>query len=141
MATPRKPKELHLPKGAPTKWTPGINDALTDYFRTGNARDFPTFEEFGCDNDIHVDTMVEWCKPENAGKYPGFSEAYAKAKQRQHSLVTRHAITGKYAAAFSIFFAKNNMGMSDSHDHRHSGALGFYDILDDPGYADQGEAQ
>ena len=139
--TKRKPPEEHDPNGRPTKWTPRINGDLMEFFRRGNGTFFPTFEEFAVSQDLNADTLVEWAKAENAKKYPGFSAAYQRAKDWQHSLVTRHAITGKYAPAFSIFFAKNNMGMSDSHDYRHSGTLGFYDILDDPGYADQGKAE
>lgn len=133
--TKRKPIEDHLPSGRPTKWKPELNVSIVDYFMGEHTREvevvkrgkdgseyityeerantIPTFEGWCAKCDIDEDLPSTWGHPDNVHKYPGFIGAYKKAKRLQHDWVVANAMTGKFNPAFSIFFAKNNMGMRD----------------------------
>lgn len=121
--------------GRPTKWYPGVNQELIEYFavapsrvqevtmtdRKGNestrtevvAERFPTFERFAHNHDVNVDTLIEWAKEEHLDDYPGFSGAYRRAKELQKDFLLENALSGRFNPQFSIFFAKNNLGMKD----------------------------
>lgn len=120
---------------APTKWRPEMNESLVAHFsgcrtktvvrmrrdKQGNESESeveqslscPTLQKWCADNDIDPDTLNEWVKPEHKDDYPGFSGAYRKAKALQHDWVNEGAMSGNFNPAWSIFFAKNNMGMRD----------------------------
>lgn len=156
--TKPKPKELHEPPGRPSKWSPEFNAAIVEFFseepsrerqitvrhKNGNeetryetvANPLPTFERFAHTIGVNGDTLVEWAKPgANEKKYPGFSAAYKTAKEKQKDFLVENGLMSLYNPAFAIFTAKNITDMRDSQELKHSGSMGFYDILDDPSYA------
>ena len=114
--------------GQPTKWKPRFNQDIIDFFTVDEPyREheddkskiqlipaiLPLFENFAHKIGVNGDTLVEWAKEENKKKYPGFSAAYARAKQLQQAQLVQGAIAGAYAPQFSIFLAKNITNMRD----------------------------
>lgn len=118
--------------GAPTKWKPEYNTMLVEFFsrapydermrenpKTGGvfyervANDLPFFEEFARKIEVSYMTLTEWTQPDNAEKYPGFSDAYSTAKGLQQQFLVTNGLHGHYATAFAIFTAKNLIGWRD----------------------------
>lgn len=138
--------EAKGPPGQPTKWNPEMNERIVAYFdvpltRTATkqvltkdgrreeiseevAVDLPLFEGFAAENDITTETILNWAKPENAEKYPGFFSAYKKAKQCQKRILVANGLAGRYSTPFAIFTAKNITDMRDQVDQRHVDADG-----------------
>lgn len=108
-----------MPGGRPTKYRDDYPQLLLDYFNKTIDHDevFPTKAGFAIHIDVGKDTLNEWS---NCGKHPKFSVAYKKAEDYQEKNLVSNAITGKYNPAFSIFFAKNNLGYKDKTEHNHS---------------------
>lgn len=127
--------ETEKENGRPTSWKPEYNDMIIEFFEveatkeieiiTTGKNDYekieykevpntmPTFQRFAHNIGVSVDTLHEWKKPENRGKYPGFSEAYKRAKQLQEDFWVENGMKGLHNAAFAIFWAKNNLGYKD----------------------------
>jgi hypothetical protein len=123
--------EAKSPLGRPTKWTPEINEKIVAFFSVPPTRTvmkvsaagvpyeaqeanyLPLFEKFAADNDLNADSLVEWAKPENVERYPGFSAAYKRCKQLQMDILLQNGLAGRYAPAFAIFTAKNITSMRD----------------------------
>ncbi len=114
--------------GQPTSWRPEYNEMIVAHFdkeacdlvfdKNGRPypvmrEKFPTFEAFAHKIKVNTDTLVEWAKKENREKYPGYSAAYARAKEMQKSFLLQATMAGAANSAFAIFFAKNNLGMKD----------------------------
>lgn len=115
--------------GRPTDWKVEYNELIVKHFTDPVSFDmhfddkgrpypilntkFPTFEGFAYKIGVCVDTLNEWCKPENKGKHTGFSEAYTQAKELQKKFLIESAMVGAANTQFAIFFAKNNLGMKD----------------------------
>lgn len=72
----------------------------------------PTFEDFAESIGVDPGTVDDW-----AQKYPEFGQAKKRAKARQAHFIQVNALLGHYTPAFSIFFAKNNMGWKDATAH------------------------
>lgn len=124
--------------GRPTKWYPEINAELVEFFSGERYREteiittgkndyqkvetklipneLPTFERFAHNHDLNGDTLVEWAKKENQDKYPGFSAAYACAKQLQRDFLMQNGMMGLYNPQFTIFVAKNVTDMKDKQE-------------------------
>lgn len=148
--TPRKAPEDKLKSGQPTKWTPQINEDIVEFFSQETSREreitirhkngteetrfetvanpLPTFEKYAHSINVNGDTIVEWAKPENMLKYPGFSAAYKRAKEKQKDFLVENGLMSLYSTAFAIFTAKNITDMRDKQEVEHSGNAGF--ILD-----------
>lgn len=90
-------KESFFPDG-----TLKSNDPIT------LASQFPTLQGYAHSIDVHVDTMIEWCK-----EYKEFSEAYARAKQMQERVWLINGMSGLYNSQFAQFFGKNCLGYVD----------------------------
>lgn len=131
------------PNGRPTKWAPEINDMIVEFFsaepnrevervnrKTGAAyselvpNPLPHLSAFAREIGVSHDTLCEWAKEENREKYPGFSEAYKKAKQLQKEFLIENGLNGLYNPAFAIFTAKNITDMRDRQEHELSGKDG-----------------
>lgn len=125
--------------GQPTKWRPAYNEEIVRFFeRKEPYREqtdakgrvqflperMPFFSDFAAKIGVDDDTLVEWAKEENMEKYPGFSAAYARAKQLQKRQLIEGALAGAYAPQFSIFLAKNITDMRDKQEHEHTGKDG-----------------
>lgn len=126
-------KSAKHPVGRPTKYRKEYCDELLKFFnidpyfetpitytdKKGNvtekvnfiAADLPTLAGFAKKIGISRDTLNEWTR-----EHPEFSDAIKKSKECQESILTTNALRGDYNPAFSIFFAKNNMGWKDRTD-------------------------
>jgi hypothetical protein len=62
---------------------------------------------------VNGDTLVEWAKPDNETKYPGFSAAYNQAKDLEKEFLVDSGLAGLYPPASFIFTAKNITDMRD----------------------------
>jgi len=71
------------------------------------AADLPTLAGFAKKIGVSRDTINQWSNHEE------FSDAIKKGKECQESILTTNALRGDYNPAFSIFFAKNNLGWKD----------------------------
>lgn len=85
------------------------------------ANVLPTFEKFAVNIGVHRDTLNEWQKEENKEKYPNFSDSYKKAKALQDDMVNNLAIRGFYNPTYTIFWAKNRLGMKDKQEVEQTG--------------------
>lgn len=85
------------------------------------ANILPTFEKFAVSIDVHRDTLHEWQKEENVEKYPNFSDTYKKAKALQDDMVNDLAMRGFYNPTYTIFWAKNRLGMKDKQEVEQTG--------------------
>ena len=116
--------------GRPTSWKPEYNDMIIEFFDVEETKvleivagekvvlkevpnKMPTFQKFAHKIGVDVDTLKEWKKPENKAKYPGFSASYRKAKELQENFWIQNGLKGLHNPAFSIFWAKNNLGYKD----------------------------
>jgi hypothetical protein len=61
--------------GRPTKFKREYCELLIEHCKEGYS-----FEAFAGRIGVNQDTIHEWAKPDNAEKYPGFSEAKKEAK-------------------------------------------------------------
>lgn len=121
-----------------SKWTPEINDKMVAFFSIAPfvkekgfmgaiklvPNTFPTFETFAWDNDISIDSLQEWAKPENVKKYPGFCGAFKKCKALQQKFLHECAANKAYDSRWTIFFAKNVTELRDLKAIEHTGANG-----------------
>lgn len=121
-------------RGAPTKYKKRYCDDIIAYFRVppyrmatkrtyyqnGNikseeefpiANDLPTFQGFADSIGVHVDTLSEWRKV-----HPEFSEAYARARAIQDSIVQINGLSGLYNSQYAQFFSKNCLGYKDKQE-------------------------
>ena len=80
--------------------------------------EFPTFEKFAANINVHVDTMLEWCK-----EYEEFSESYKKCKQLQKDFLIQMGLNDLYPPAAFCFVAKNCTDMRDKTEMEHSGTI------------------
>ncbi len=121
------------PGGRPSDYDPKYCDELLEYFsvdpyfetpverqlKNGTVvtsikfipSDLPTLAGFACKIGVHRDTLNQWSKD-----HPEFSDAVQKAKEYQEKILVNNALKGLYNPAFSIFFAKNNLGWKDRQD-------------------------
>lgn len=129
--------------GRPTKYKPEYCEQIVRYFsrrptrrveikhydKTGaykwsdwrlEARPLPTFLEFSMKIGVDDDTLVEWSKEENKAKYPGFSAAYARAKELQKRFLIENGLNGSFNPQFAIFVAKNITDMKDKQEMDHN---------------------
>ena len=119
--------------GRPTDYDPKYCDELLDYFniephfetpverqlKNGTVEtsirfipsDLPTLAGFACKIGVHRDTLNQWSKD-----HPEFSDAIKKGKEHQERILVINALKNGYNPAFSIFFAKNNLGWKDRQD-------------------------
>lgn len=128
-----------MPAGRPTKYDLKYCDEIVEFFTVEPFREvpeiiegknfsketikllpnkFPTFEKFAADNDLHVDTLIEWCK-----QHPEFSEAYKRCKELQKDFLIQNGLGGLYPAAAFCFVAKNCTDMRDKQEIEHSGTV------------------
>jgi hypothetical protein len=79
-------------------------------------RPFPTLARFALDNGILRETLYEWAnRVDDNGNpvFPRLAHAIKRTKEYQEALLVEGALLNVYAPAFSIFFAKNNLGWKD----------------------------
>lgn len=130
--------------GAPTAWKPEYNEEIVKHFQVDEVSSlhyddkgrpypimknkFPTFEGFAGKIGVSVDTLYEWAKAkhsvesdEKCIKYPGFSEAFRLAHNKQALYIHEAAMSGAANTTYAIFFAKNNLGMRDTTDLTNDG--------------------
>lgn len=132
-----------MPAGRPSTYKPEYAQQLIDYFAQAEAFEriiddasgkvinvpnkFPTLARFACNiGTTHV-TLYEWANllDDNGNPVnPEFANAYKRAASYQHALLIEGAMSGAYAQAFAIFFAKNNMGWKDRVETEISGKNG-----------------
>jgi hypothetical protein len=118
-----------MPAGAPTKYKPEYCKTIVEFFDCKPTAEevakrklnqglieFPTFEKFAALNDVHVETLLNWCK-----EYPEFFESYKKSKEMQKSFLIQMGLNGMYAPAAFCFVAKNCTDMRDKSEVEHSG--------------------
>ncbi len=79
------------------------------------ATRFPTLEGFANSIGVHVDTLNAWAKDES--ECPGFFGALSTVKQMQKDTLIQGALLNVFNSRFAIFFAKNNLGMSEDVNH------------------------
>lgn len=134
--------------GAPTKWTPELNEKLIDFFaveptervvvacmtyKDGSEREeyktivrkLPFFSSFERANNLSVGMLSRWASEEAKAieneepeKYPGFFQAYKLAKELQKEFLIQNGLAGHYNATAFIFTAKNLTDMRDMNDNR-----------------------
>lgn len=75
------------------------------------ANDLPTLAGFAKKIGVSRETINEWQRV-----HKEFSDAVKIAKECQESILITNALRGDYNPAFSIFFAKNNMGWKDKNE-------------------------
>ena len=80
------------------------------------ATEFPTFQGYANSINVHIDTMLEWCK-----KYNEFSESYKRAKQLQEKIWLINGMQNLYNAQFAQFFGKNCLGYKDKQENLNIG--------------------
>lgn len=120
-------------KGQLSKFKPEFCQKIVDYFRIEQPyrehKDkngkiqliptvFPCIEDFADSIGVVDETLVNWTKDKfNKGLLDGanatFFTAYTRAKALQKAQLIKGAQSGAYNNNFSIFLAKNAMGMSD----------------------------
>lgn len=116
--TKAKAKVVLKKRGAPTKYKPEYCQDIIAYFNDDQIRivedkngkpilrlTFPTYAGYAAKIDVDKDTLIEW-----SNVHKEFSDAYKKAKSIQENNLVAGAMNGLYNPAFSIFFAKNNLG-------------------------------
>ena len=105
--------------GRPTKYKEEYCEDIVMFFKTYEG--FPTFENFAVSHcNCTRETLHEWKRV-----HPDFSDAYKKAEEVQRYRLMDGAMSGAYNNTFSIFFAKNNMGMKDKVENEHTGLDGI----------------
>jgi len=88
---------------------------------------FPTLARFATKCGVTRDTLYEWAtaeKEDGTLKHPEFSYAYKRAKEFQEAILVEGAMSGAFAANFSIFTAKNVLGWRDKVEQELSGPGG-----------------
>jgi hypothetical protein len=131
-------KPARHPGGRPSEYDPAFCDQLVTYFDTadyekdrsvttetvsGDATKsvrktevrsgcgtFPSFEQFAGSIGVTTQTLRNWARD-----YPDFSEAYARAKDRQKDWLMQNATSGLINAQWAIFLATNVTDMTDKH--------------------------
>ena len=126
-----------MPAGAPTKYkpeycqeiveffdvTPSLEDVIAKKMNNGVV-ELPLFEKFAAKIDVHVETMLNWCK-----EYSEFFESYKKCKEMQKSFLIQAGLNGLYNPAAFCFVAKNCTDMRDKHELEHSGTISISEKL------------
>jgi len=114
--------------GRPTKLTSDVHNQIVAAVRAGNY-----METAAAYAGINKDTLYHWLRrgakeKERVAKnkrtkvrkeeqpFVEFSDAVKKAKEFQEKILVTNALKGLYNPAFSIFFAKNNLGWKDRQD-------------------------
>lgn len=118
----------------PTKWKPEYNQQIINHFsrpryevvklkriKRGQeveveeivAAPMPKFFEFADKIGVDDDTIMNWAKPENKEKYPGFHRAYERAKELQKWFLIDNTLAGYYEPRFAKFVAINVTNMVD----------------------------
>lgn len=115
-----------MPGGRPTKYEKEYAQQLLDYCACNEDGFFPTKAGFAIKIGVDRDTLKEW-----ASKHSDFSAAYKKVEDYQYNSLIPGALQGKYNPTFSIFFAKNNLGMTDKQELAVSGFDEFLKSLGD----------
>ena len=96
------------PEGRPSKYKDSYpEDILQHFLAAKDTINIPFISEWCRDHNINSDTMYEWIKV-----HPKFSEAYTKCQAIRKEMVLKNGVNGKFNAAFSIFYAKCNLGMN-----------------------------
>ncbi len=72
-------------------------------------------EGFANSIGVRAETLMEWAKDKKG--FPGFSDAMSTVKQMQKDTLIQGALLNVYNSRFAIFFAKNNLGMTEDVNH------------------------
>lgn len=136
--TAKKKGPRKEPFGRPTKYKEEFCEQMVDYFsqpnwigrKKGNddikeAKEFPTFVEFASKIKVHDDTLSDWVH-----KHPTFSRAYKHCEKLQTQCITQNAFTGRYNAAFAMFFLKCNRGWNDNQVQEHNHSVEAFKIVE-----------
>jgi len=75
------------------------------------ANDLPTLAGFASKIGVHRETLNNWGE-----EHEEFFDAIKRAKDFQENILVSNALGSRYNPAFSIFFAKNNLGWKDRSD-------------------------
>lgn len=125
--------------GRPTDWRTEYNRQIIDFFDIKErfsvhydggdkphliASAPPLFEDFAHSIGVNGDTLVEWADPANEAKYPGFSAAYARAKEIQKNYLITCGVVNAGNSSFIQFMLKNNHGMREKTEQELSGPGG-----------------
>ena len=120
--------------GRPSTYKPEYCDEIVKYFdiephfetpvekydKEGNLKetrisfvpsDLPTFAGFASSIGVWSDKLNKWAKKDKK-----FRQAIKRCKSFQEKILVTNALRGEYSPAFSIFFAKNNLGWKDRQD-------------------------
>jgi len=107
--------------GRPTKYKHKYIKMMENYFNFEENYEesgeklvniFPTMEGFASLINVNGDTIVEWAKPKNEHKYPGFSAMYKRAKSLQIHLLITNGLLGLYNTRFAMFVCRNILNSS-----------------------------
>jgi hypothetical protein len=122
--------------GSLTKWIPEMNESLVRWFERPKTTtkqklvsvqadgkevyeekevvsELPTFAGWAHSQGLTEAMVSIWAREENADKYPGFINAYNKAKDLQKDYLVQQGLLGRYNTPFAIFTAKNITDMRD----------------------------
>src|SRR3990167_5170237 len=96
--------------GRPSSYDPKYCREIVSYFDRppvidGEAVDLPTLSGFARKIKKHRETLLNW-----AEHSPEFFDAIKLCKDMQEDILVQNALKGRYEQAFSIIFAKNNLG-------------------------------
>lgn len=142
--------------GRPTKWKPEVNDQIIEWFErpltvqrevsrimqkgqvTGletQGNELPTLLGFAISLGVTRTTLNEWAAADHEEDYPGFSKAYARAKEYSEEFLAQNAMTGVYNPQFAMFMGKNMFGWKDKTevDQTLNGGL----VVETVNYADE----
>lgn len=129
--TPRKRPEDKLKTGRPQKWTKDAAMKLIrdyhDWLYESSTNLF--FSDFCRSRNLYPQIISEL-----EHKYPEFSEALKRVESIRKDNLCKSALTGVFNSTFSIFYAKNEFGMTDKQERELYGKDGGpiqYSGLDD----------
>lgn len=92
-----------------------FKDGSTEKTEYREANAMPQLAGFARKIKVCRDTINEWSKPENARKYPGFSDALKRAKDCQEDILITNGVLGLYPTGSFAFTAKNVIGWRDNY--------------------------
>jgi hypothetical protein len=123
--------------GRPAKYRPEYDQQIIEFFDVEATREVevqgpagttkiqivankpPTLVSFAQGIGVSVDTVNRWATETDDGgrpRYPGFAEAYARAKQLLEDMLLTGAIMGVYEPKVTQFTLKNWYGWKDQPD-------------------------